>query len=64
MRHARVAGTGNHGASMTRVERNALWLALLLLGAAACKDISTDPGPDSNFFSSGFNYSYIPGSRD
>ena len=43
----------------------ALWVALLLFGAAACKQISTDPEADSGLFSStNFRYSYIPGSRD
>jgi len=41
-----------------------LWVALLLLGAAACKQISTDPDDDGLFSPTAFRYSYIPGSRD
>ncbi len=40
-------------------------IAALLLGAVACKNISTDPDDSYvNRFSSGFSYSFIPGSRD
>jgi len=42
-----------------------LWVALLLLAAAGCDHISTEPDADSGLFSStSFRYGYIPGSRD
>jgi len=50
---------------MAQVGRFVLWgtVAGLLLGLAACKNISTEP-EDSGGFASPFNYGYIPFSRD
>jgi hypothetical protein len=50
---------------MAQVGRYVLWSAVagLLLGVAACKNISTEP-EDTGRFTSPFNYGYIPFSRD